>query len=132
MRAAVLRLFLPVIVSLTSACVSVQTQPRLYVFSDPSGASVLIDGVDTGFTTPAQVDPSSGDVTVVKEGYLPQTRSVKTVVDFRYPRWQDGGVVDYTVTFCLLRVWRDVLFPFQFSVWESPRRLYFKLEPLDE
>ena len=114
---------------LLAGCVSVDSQPRLFVFSEPSGAQVLIDGKDTGFTTPAQVDPATASVTVVKEGYVPQTYQVNTVTHFRYPRWQDGGTVDYTITLCLFRVWRDFFFPLQFYIWESPRRLFFRLEP---
>jgi hypothetical protein len=123
-----LQLLLCAALSMSGGCVSVQSQPRLFVFSDPEGATVYINGEDTGFTTPAQIDPAVGQVSVSKEGYVSQVRKVTSVTYFRYPRWNDGGTPDYTVTLSILRVWRDFLFPFQFYTWESPRRLYFKLE----
>jgi hypothetical protein len=111
-----------------ASCLSISSQPKLFVFSDPDGATVLFDGKDTGFTTPAAIDRCSGTVTVEKEGYATQSRPVVTRTDFRYPRWQDGGTSDYTIAFCLFRTWRDFFFPFQFYTHDGPERLYFKLQ----
>ena len=77
-RAALLLLLLP----LASACNTVQ---RVKVKSSPSGARVLIDGKDSGLTTPAEVvlpmSEDSYEITLHKNGYNPIHRTVRLETD---------------------------------------------------
>jgi hypothetical protein len=112
-----------------TSCISLKSDRKLFVFSEPSGASVYVDGVDTGFTTPAVLEPGSAKVSVQKEGYKTATRAVTRRTHFRYPRWNDGGTTDFTVAMCFFRTADDFFFPLQFETRAESRRIFVKLEP---
>jgi len=113
------------------SCVLFRSDPRCYIFSEPPGAAVLVDGVDTGFTTPAVLEPGSATIGVEKDGYFSQARSVDGRISFRFPRHNDGGASVYAIAFPLFWTFEDLIFPFQVRTREHPRRLYFRLVPLD-
>jgi len=67
-------------------------QTGLMVDSSPQGAHILINGVDSGFTTPSfiQVAPSSYIITFLKDGFLPQqiATTLNSNVSFVYSALQ--------------------------------------------
>lgn len=114
------------------SCISIKSDPKLFVFSRPDGATILVDGKDCGFTTPAVLEPGSSEITIVKDGYKPVSRSVSRSTRFRYPRWNDGGTADYSIAVSVTRTADDFFFPLQWSTKSSPNRIYVILEPLSE
>ncbi|MBI3820969.1 MAG: PEGA domain-containing protein [Planctomycetes bacterium] len=123
---------LPAIFAMAApACVSIKSDPKLFVFSEPDGANVYVDGVDSGFTTPAALEPGSSTITIQKDGYKPVVRSVRRDVRFRYPRWNDGGSGDFSIALSLTRTADDFFFPLQWSTKSSPNRIFVVLQPLD-
>ncbi|HKD99804.1 MAG TPA: PEGA domain-containing protein, partial [Planctomycetota bacterium] len=116
----------------TPACVWWRRDPKLFVYSDPPGARVFIDGQDSGFTTPVVLEPASSlRVSVEKPGYKRAVRPVDTERYFRIPKWNDGGTADFSLTLPIFFTFHDFIFPFQFSRRKHPRRLYFQLEPME-
>ncbi len=115
---------------LLGGCLAFRGSKKVFVFTEPEGATVTIDGRDTGLTTPAVIEPGSASVTVEKEGFAPQTRVTSGATHFRIPRYYDGGVSDFSIAFPLFWTFDDLIFPFQFTSHEHPRRLYFRLEPV--
>lgn len=111
------------------SCISIKSDPKLFIFSDPEGATILVDGVDCGFTTPAVLEPGVASVTIIKDGYLPVTRAVRRTTNFRYPRWNDGGTSDFSLAVSITRTTDDFFFPLQWDTRSSPRRVFVRLEP---
>ncbi|MFN0204997.1 MAG: PEGA domain-containing protein [Planctomycetota bacterium] len=129
-RNAILTFALALASPALTSCISMKSDPKLFVFSEPGAAMVLVDGEDTGFTTPAMIEPGSAKVTIVKEGFVPVTRSVRKPIHFRYPRWNDGGTEDFTLAMSIFRTADDFFFPLQFSSRSEPRRLFVRLQPV--
>lgn len=115
-----------------ASCVSIKSDSKLFIFSKPDGASVLVNGQDSGFTTPAVLEPGNATITIVKNGYKSVSRRVGKNTQFRYPRWNDGGTSDVSIAMSIMRTCDDFFFPFQWSTRSSPNRIYVVLQPANE
>jgi hypothetical protein len=128
---AALRLRLSIVAAAVACgCVSWTSRSAVTVTSHPSGARILVDGVDTGLTTPAQIAPSaSSTITVAKEGYGNGVRALGRRTTTRVPRWLDGAVSDPSIALPLFWVTGDLFFPIQISHGVDAQHVYFHLEP---
>ena len=111
--------------------VAYQRSAEVFVFSEPEGATVLMDGKDTGFTTPAKLGDVRGVISVEKPGYTPRSQQLQGRTSYRFPRWNDGGTGTFGVKAPLFWVLYDVEFPNQITRTSEPHRLYFKLDPVE-
>jgi hypothetical protein len=110
--------------------VSYSRRTMVTVTSDPPGARILVDGRETGLTTPAQIAPgASARITVEKEGHAPSTRGVGSLTSVRFPRWLDGAVSDPSIAVPVFWVSSDLLRPIQIVRGVGARHVYFHLEP---
>lgn len=116
----------------STACTWAEGNPYVLVASEPSGASILVDGDDSGLTTPARLElggffGSSHEITVRKAGYQPETRAVYHYSSYSSSRWIDGSAAPEVWTFPLFWTPGDFLFPFASSWSYVPAELYIKL-----
>ncbi|MEZ5966006.1 MAG: PEGA domain-containing protein [Planctomycetota bacterium] len=82
---------------LAPACTHFQGDARVLVTSTPPGAYILVDGADSGRTTPSMVDldgivGSSHHITVRKRGFDDETREVYHYTTAHTARWIDGAL----------------------------------------
>ena len=113
----------------TSACQVLMPKPGVVIASDPPGARVLVDGRDSGFVTPCNLDLEQEDderikLDLVLPGYrvaridmLPDERSYSM-------RYIDMYADYSTWCFPLWLNFDDFLFPFKKESWSSPARIH--------
>lgn len=82
---------------LLPACTFFDGDDRVLVTSTPAGARILLDGEDTGKTTPAMVPlggilGSDHEFTVRKRGFDPESRRVVHYTRGYSARWIDGAI----------------------------------------
>ncbi|HMQ23942.1 MAG TPA: PEGA domain-containing protein, partial [Planctomycetota bacterium] len=99
------------------SCLWIEGDTRVFVTSDPAGADILVDGQDTGLTTPAKVDLDGlfGDdhrIQVQKVGFEPEERVVTHFRAWNTSKWNDGATDWSTIAFPLFWTVGDLLFPF--------------------
>jgi hypothetical protein len=89
---------LPALLALASGCTWLSGDTRVLVTSTPPGAAILIDGTDTGLTTPTMVDlgsggiiPGSREILVRKNGHDDEVRTVYYYRRAYSGRWIDGA-----------------------------------------
>jgi len=70
-----------VLVVVAALAVGCASSGSIYVRSEPAGARILVDGADSGLTTPSRVELATGATPVVievrKAGYNPVSRTVR-------------------------------------------------------
>lgn len=80
-----------------AGCTYFQGDARVLVTSTPPGARILVDGEDSGRTTPSMVDlggilGSDHELRIEKRGFDPETRRVYHFTRAYTARWIDGAV----------------------------------------
>jgi len=119
------------------ACTWAEGDPYVLVSSQPAGAAILVDGDDSGLTTPARLElggvlGSSHEITLRKVGYHPETRAVYHYTTSSFARWIDGASAPGVWSSPLFWTPGDFLFPFAVTWQYVPAELYVKLYPEDE
>ncbi|MCB9890265.1 MAG: PEGA domain-containing protein [Planctomycetes bacterium] len=114
------------------SCLWIEGDARVFVTSDPAGADILIDGRDTGLTTPAKVDLDGffGDdhtIQVQKIGFEPEERIVTHYRAWNTSKWNDGAADWSTFAFPLFWTFGDFIFPFEVKYAYVPHQLHVKL-----
>src|SRR5262245_32287386 len=152
MRIAVLLLTLG-----CASCTFFSSSHRVMVASDPPGAHILLDGVDTGVTTPhvldlarvpelAARDPQSVPlgfdpagifapdhvIELRRPGYRPERRGLYQYTNCYTSRWIDGAAAPPTPPLPLFWTTGDFVFPFGVHSAIVPGDLYVKLYREDE
>ncbi|MEY4674687.1 MAG: hypothetical protein RL148_2471 [Planctomycetota bacterium] len=121
---------------LLAGCVWFEGEDRLFVTSEPPGATVLVDGLDVGHTTPATLDIGGfgshhKTVTVRKEGYRPEVRFVTHAQEGYTPRWVDGAADIIPPAWPLAWTFGDFFAPFGVRWAFVPGTLHVKLHAND-
>jgi hypothetical protein len=119
---------------LTGACTWFKGKDRVLFTSDPPGARILIDGHDTGRTTPASIAIAGNfghnhEITIQKRGYRAEQRVLYQHTDGYTSKWIDGA---YDVAMPPLPFfWTpgDFLFPFAVRGAAVPAEMHVKLYP---
>lgn len=112
---------------LATACAS---QRPVHFASDPPGAAVLVDGVDSGFVTPCRLeleDRSSRRIDIELDGFQTATRYLTHQDRGELVYWREASVHYNTWN---LPIWlgaRDFFLPYKSLDGEAPRRLYVRL-----
>lgn len=112
------------------SCILSESSPGVMIATDPPGARVLVDGIDSGFATPASIDLSDRDVTVSVEleGYQTATRELTGDRRWHVVPWSDGDISTSTWRFPLFLTFAGLFFPFRFRENSFPKRIYIPLE----
>jgi hypothetical protein len=118
----------------TPACTWFSSREHVLVASEPPGARILVDGVDTGRTTPSRLAIGGlfgGDHTIAlhKKGFRPATRRVCQYTEGYTSKWIDGAVEEMTLP--LLWTAGDFALPFGVRAAILPAELYVVLERED-
>lgn len=118
------------------ACTWWSSQRDVLITSEPLGAKIVVDGTDTGRTTPARLGIGGNfgrDHTVVltKKGYRPAARKLYQWTEGYTSKWIDGAYDE--VMFPLPFFWTagDFVFPFGVRGALLPGELYVRLERED-
>lgn len=128
---------LPLLLCCLPACTWWSSRERVLIASEPPGARIVVDGVDTGRTTPASLALGGNfgrDHVVVleKSGYRPATRRL-----FQHTEGYTSKLIDaaYDLTSIPLPFfWTagDFVFPFGVRGALLPAELYVRLQREDE
>lgn len=108
-------LCLPILAS--GGCTWWSSQEYVLVTSDPLGARILVDGIDTGRTTPArlQIGGNFGRDHVIEltlAGYRPERRTVYQYTEGYTSKWIDGAYETTMPPLPLFWTDGDLVFPF--------------------
>lgn len=131
-RALLLLCLLPV-----GACTWFKSNQEVLVTSDPAGASIFIDGLDTGYTTPHTLRiagnfGSDHELELRREGYRPARRHLYQYTEGYTSRWIDGASGPQLPPLPLFWTAGDFFFPFGVRGAIVPGELFVKLYRLDE
>ncbi len=121
---------------LTPACTWFSSKENVLVTSVPLGARIVVDGQDTGSTTPARLQLGGlfgGDHTVVlhKKGYRPAARRLCQYTEGYTSKWIDGAFDAAMPPLPLFWTAGDFLTPFGVRAAIVPGELYVVLERED-
>lgn len=113
-------------------CTWVSGDHRVLVTSEPAGARILVDGEDTGHTTPSMVDlgallGTDHNITVRKKGFAPEERRVVHYTTAYTARWIDGAADVGLWTFPLFWPLGDWVLPVGVRYVYVPHELYVRL-----
>jgi hypothetical protein len=128
---------------LVPSCTYASGKTDVLVCSTPAGASILIDGVDTGVTTPALIDIGKvatfagyvgGDhqVTIRKSGFEPEIRRLYHHTTHYTSKWNDGATDFWMLTCPLFWTLGDFFTPFGVEWVYVPHEVHVKLYPAGE
>lgn len=131
------RSLLAVAASALAGCTSWSEQQNVLVTSDPLGARIVVDGLDTGYTTPRSlaIGGNFGADHVIrleKTGFHPANRTVRQYTEGYTSKWIDGA---YEVVMAPLPFfWSpgDMFFPFGVRGALVPGQLHVRLQRDDE
>ena len=118
-----------------AGCISIEPDPTLSISTDPPGAQVLINGVDTGFATPCMlaVEDELMKIDVRLKGYEPEHRIVTRDPKLETRHWSEMNASTRTWRFPL---WLNIHDLFNHPVREimllAPGRIFIRLDRIRE
>lgn len=116
-----------------SGCL-VTTPPGAFLSSTPSGARVLVDGHDSGFVTPCQVDLDTSERVQVElelEGYEPASMILAPNSSTSVIGWSHGnGYPVGSLSIPPRLMTRDLFLPFRPDHGHHPHRVHVRLLPV--
>ena len=118
-----------------ASCISTEADPTLSISTEPPGAQVLINGVDTGFATPCMlaVEDELMRIDVHLKGYEPERRIVTRDPKLETRYWSEMN--------SSVRTWRFPLFlnihdlfnhPVREIMLLAPGRIFIRLDRIRE
>jgi len=110
---------------LVGACVNV-TPPGILVASTPPGARILVDGRDSGFVTPANIEVTDDDhwVELRLDGYAATALYLEDGTRLSVIPWSEGTVMPESWPFPLFLPTADLLLPFRIDQSPLPSRIH--------
>ena len=106
----------PMALSLGS-CTFMSGDDHVLVTSTPPGALILLDGADTGLTTPSMLAldgmiGSDHTITMRKAGFVAESRKVMHYTTAYSSNWHDGAAAPELPAFPLFWTFGDLVLPF--------------------
>lgn len=103
--------------ALVSACTWWSSQEHVLITSDPLGARILVDGTDTGRTTPARLRIGGNFgrdhmVELTLAGHRPERRTIYQYTEAYTSKWIDGAYDATMPPLPLFWTDGDLIFPF--------------------
>lgn len=132
MRSLLLALFLPCV-----ACTWFKDNQEVLITSEPPGARIWLNGIDTGETTPKALDiagsfGSDHLLELKKKGYRTEQRVLYQHTNGYTSRWIDGGSTPGLPPLPLFWTLGDVFFPFAVKGALVPGEMCVKMYRDDE
>lgn len=120
-----------------SACTYFHGDSRVLVTSTPPGAYILVDGDDSGLTTPSMVElggivGGGHKITVRKRGFDDETRDVFHYTTASSAKWLDGAVEPPIPSLPLWWTMGDWIFPLAVRWRYVPHELHVRLYKVGE
>jgi hypothetical protein len=113
-----------------SGCLFTRAQPGVMLSSSPPGATILVDGADSGFVTPAVLSLPRSDwvrIDFLLEGHVPQSRLLGPGQRVYLIPWTDGYIGLHTWYFPLFLEFEYIVFPLRVDDNLSPQRVHVRL-----
>ncbi len=118
-----------------TGCISTEPDPTLSIATDPPGAQVLINGVDTGFATPCMlaVEDELMKIDVRLKGYEPEHRIVTRDPKLETRYWSEMNGSSRTWRFPLFLPIHDLFnHPVREIMLLAPGRIFIRLDRIRE
>lgn len=120
----------------STACTYLEGDPHVVVSSTPPGAEIIVDGTNTGRTTPSKLDlggftGSDHEVTLRKPGFREARRRVFHYRTAGMSRWIDGATEPTIWPMPLWWTMGDMLLPFSVDWRYVPHEVHARLYKLD-
>jgi hypothetical protein len=115
--------------SLFAACQATHRQPGVSISSEPPGATVVLDGVDTGFVTPCDIAISreKHEIKIELEGYETAVRHLEGATRRDIIYYDEANAGMKTWRFPLWLNYEDGIFPWKRELSYSPARIFVRL-----
>lgn len=118
------------------ACTWFSSRENVLIGSDPLGARILVDGQDTGRTTPASLPlgglfGSDHTIELQKRGYRPARRRLYQYTEGYTSKWIDGAYDPVMLPLPLFWTAGDLFTPFGVRAAIVPAELHVVLEKQD-
>jgi hypothetical protein len=114
----------------TVACVGLDRPPGTFFDTAPPGAHVIVDGRDSGFTTPCLIDMTDTEgplVTLARDGYQPATIRLVDDRTITVVHWRDAAVEGTLWNFPIFLPAFDLFVPIRIDPGPRPKRIHVKL-----
>ena len=118
-----------------ASCISTEADPTLSIATEPPGAQVLINGVDTGFATPCMlaVDDELMRIDIQLNGYESERRIVTRDPKLETRYWNEMNSSSRTWRFPLFLNIHDFLnHPAREIMLLAPGRIFIRLDRIRE
>jgi hypothetical protein len=121
-------------IALCTACFAVRRASGILLASDPPGAKILIDGVESGLLTPAHIDVSRDRHRIDLElpGYTTATRWVRDASQTLVVPPIDMAISPSIWRNPLWLEWTAFLFPIKTDRYIRPARIFVRLRTSSE
>ncbi len=119
----------------TSCSLLPYRRPVLLIASDPPGATIVVNGADSGWVTPCNLDLDVGrshTIELRRPGYEPSIRLLEPDGDTWVILWKEMYNRDGVWRFPLWLGISDFLIPVKRERFNSPARLYVELHRITE
>ncbi len=117
---------------LLASCVSPTRRGKVFFYSEPSGAEILVDGKPTGAYTPCALDLNlfhgKRKIEFVKKGYKRETREIFVKAALGISRITTAADYDSPMLFPLWWTFEDVLLPVKFEAGLYPQKVFARLD----
>ena len=122
-------LLLLLVAFLTTGCITFPQGRGVRIASDPPGATIYVDGVDSGFQTPAFLDLDEEDsrIDLSLFGYETATRIVNTETKLGIIHWKEMELAATTWRNPLWLGYEDFLGMVQVSDRYLPTRIFVRM-----
>lgn len=118
-----------------SSCALLGESDAISFSSDPPGATVLVDGRDSGFVTPCMIDLDPDEATrieIAREGYVTAARMLVPDTYVHSVLWREMNVRPGVWRFPLWFSMRDFFVPIKVEESLSPSRVHVRLERVSD
>lgn len=113
-----------------AGCLFQRAQPGVVIASTPPGATIFVDGQDTGFSTPAALSLTRSDwhrVDLQLRGYHPAARLFSPSQRAMFVPWTDGYIGPSTWYFPIFMEFQWFAFPLRVDDNLTPTRVHVNL-----
>ena len=115
-----------------SSCARNISPPGVFFASEPPGARILVDGLDSGYVTPRMIAMDDGDryrVSFELPGFYPQQVILVPNKRAYWIAWEEGAVGMHGLLFPLFLTVGELSVPRRVNTVHAPSRVFVRMEP---
>ncbi len=117
------------------SCAPNISPPGVFFSSDPPGARILVDGLDSGFVTPRMLaldDKEHYRISFELPGFRPQEVILVPNKDAHWVAWEEGAVGMHGLRFPLFLAVGEIVVPRRVNTVHAPSRVYVRMQARQE